>query len=239
MKVTPRRRLALPLALGALGGGFIWLPACVLSTVMPASFSCASWHGTVWHGQCEGVSLDNSRSGDLTWQIKTPIVNPLAARIDWHWRRDASYATGALRVMASGDTSVQVHEASLSLQTLRDAMPARIALGPLTGISGTLATNELTIVWAPNGLRSASGPLHLREARLLRDDAPLGDFTAVFEGRAGVLRDLGGPLRLNGRIELTSPRAFRAKVRLEPRSKALTSLILGGQPTEAEIEGQF
>lgn len=220
-------------------GGLIWLPARVLTIVMPASMSCASWHGTLWHGQCEGVSLDNSRSGDLTWQMKTPHVSPLAARIDWHWRRDTSYVTGALRVTVSGETAVQVHGASLSLQTLRDAMPARIALGPLTGIAGTVATDGLTIVWVPSGLRSASGPLILREARLLRDDAPLGDFTAAFEGRAGVLRDLGGPLRLSGRIELTGPRAFRAKVRLEPRSSGFTSLTLGGQPTEAEIEGQF
>jgi len=244
------RTLAFAVLCGFVLGACLWLPAAWLAGLLPPEMSCSRWTGRVWSGRCEGLSVRGSRSGDLTWTLGTPqITGPisLTVPIQLGWSIGDSSARGLL-VLApqrSGSSLRAMHAVGLdlSLQTLRNALPANVQLGPLAALEGRLRTAELR--WTLDGVDRLQpiGEVRLEDVRLLRGDIPLGDFAAKFststEDTRGSVRDLGGPLRASGEIEFAPALAYSAVLRLEARSPSATQALGIAGPFEVKLEGRL
>jgi hypothetical protein len=125
------------------------------------------------------------------------------------------------------------------LQTVRDALPADLGIGPLAGVAGRLQTNALTIQWHAARVNAIRGSALLRDARLLRFDVGVGNFGADFSGTAGTARDLGGPLEVAGEMQLGAEGRYQIKARVSTRTPQLRESLSLAAPVDLAIEGQL
>lgn len=244
------RTLTLAVLCGFALGALLWMPSAWLAGLLPAEISCNRWAGRVWSGHCEGLSIRGSRSGDLRWVLSTPrataaISLALPVRLDWS--SGDSTARGVLVLaLQRGRPSLramQAIELDLSLQTLRNALPASVQLGALAALEGRLRAVELSWSLDDSDRLQPVGVLRLEAARLLRGNIPLGDFVAEFststETTHGTVRALGGPLRAAGEIQFAPSRAYSAVLRLEARSPSAAQALGIVGPFDATLEGRF
>ena len=235
-----RHRLLLAIfAASAVLGAIAWLPARLVSPLLPHAIDCAALTGTVWRGRCEGLSIRSSRSGSVSWALGVSIDRPAGIALRWQWIKDQSDAQGVWAGIGRGASALRIDHLSIDLQTLRDALPTDILLGPIAALSGRVEGSELTLSFESSRVSALHGGLTVSRASWLQTGAAIGPFTAQFDGRTGVLRDLGGPLDVRASLALTEPGRFTAKVRLEPRAPNVVPSLVPGFPLEAEIDGQF
>lgn len=241
-----RRRLLITLvASGALVGLLIWLPARVFGAILPAGVQCSELSGSVWAGQCAGLSIRGSRSGEVRWHFYRPQWQPFIANIGFVWtpRGGATSSTSVAGVIAArldGRLVLQINSAQLSLQALRDAMPADLTLGPLAALAGKLESHGLLIeLDERRQLAALRGAVELRGTRLLRFNTAVGDFVAEFAGVTGRIKDQGGPLMLAGEARLTEPGAYEATLRIVPKITGLLPTLPGGTPLEISVDGRL
>jgi hypothetical protein len=235
-----RRRLLLAIfSASAVVGAIAWLPARAVSPLLPHSIDCAALTGTVWRGRCEGFSIRNSRSGSLSWALRWSIDHPAGIALRWRWIKDQSDARGVLRGIGRRSPSLQLEHLSIDLQTLRNALPSDVLLGPIAALSGRLEGSALYVEFDAGRVSALRGALAVTRASWLQTGAAIGPFSAQFDGRTGVLRDLGGPFDVRASLALAEPGRFTAKVRLETRTPNVVPSLVPGFPLEAEIDGQF
>ncbi len=244
-----RRGLLVALIVGgALVGFLVWLPARFFAALMPADLRCGELSGSFWTGRCRGLSIRGSRSGDVYWQIHRPEWQPWRAHVGFVWipksdvpggTADAG-VTGTITARLDGRLSVQLSSAQLSLQALRDAMPADVTLGPIAAVAGRLESCGLQIeLDERRRLAALRGRVELRVTRLLRFDAQIGDFAAEFSGLTGRIEDLGGSIGLVGDARLTEPGAYAVTLRVTPRVTGLLPALPGGAPLEISVDGRL
>ncbi|MBM4230776.1 MAG: type II secretion system protein N [Gammaproteobacteria bacterium] len=233
-----RRGLVLALiGSGAVVGLLIWLPARFFGALLPADLRCTELSGSLWAGQCHGLSIRGSRSGDLRWQIHRPQWQPFKANISVVWTVGVEAKVSA---ELHGRVTLQLTRVQLPLQSLRDAMPADVTLGPIAAVAGRLESRGLEIGLDERGrLASLRGTAELRNTRLLRYNAEIGDFAAEFSGVTGRIKDLGGPLMLAGEARLTEPGAYAAMLRVTPKAAGLLPALPPNAPIEISIDGRL
>lgn len=180
--------------------------------------------GRVWSGQAEGVSVRAIPLGSAQWQF-SPVAG-LRGRADGQ----LSLAGGPaqLTAMLSADRS------DVTLRDLRATLPAKMlepALDiPALRLLGEIRIEAPDVVLKDGVLQSAQGFLEwkdlgvsgLAEARLggLRVDfAPEG---VVVVGR---VRDLGGPLAVDGTIRVQG-QVFSAEIHLDARDDSVREALL-------------
>lgn len=244
-----RRRLIIMLVVsGALVGFLIWLPARFFAALLPAGVQCSELSGSVWAGQCTGLSIRGSRSGEVHWQLHRPQWQPFIANIGFVWSPkggataspSGAGVTGLIAARLDGRVALQIDSAQLSLQALRDAMPADLTLGPLAAVAGKLESRGLLIELDEcRQLAALRGAVALRGTRLLRFNAAIGDFVAEFAGVTGRIKDQGGPLMLAGEARLTEPGAYKATLRATPKITGLLPALPGGVPLEISVDGRL
>ncbi|MGA1376165.1 MAG: type II secretion system protein N [Steroidobacteraceae bacterium] len=235
-----RRRLLLAIfSASAVVGAIAWLPARVASPLLPHGIDCAALTGTVWRGRCAGSSIRSSRSGSVSWALGVSIDRPAGIALRWQWIKDQSDARGVWAGIGRGTSALRIDHLSIDLQTLRDAFPTDVLIGPLAALSGRVEGSELTLAFESGRVSALHGGLTVSRASWLQTGAGIGPFTAQFDGRTGVLRDVGGPLDVRATLALAEPGRFTAKVRLETRTPNVVPSLVPGFPLEAEIEGQF
>jgi hypothetical protein len=237
--VSGRRTIAAALLAGLLAGCLFWLPAALFARALPKDLHCARISGSVWNGHCSGLSIRGSRSGELSWALQPPRWTPLGQPISIAWRLGDSRVDGVLTLGAQGLSELQIVGADLSLQTVRDALPADLGIGPLAGVAGRLQTNALTIQWHAARVNAIRGSALLRDARLLRFDVGVGNFGADFSGTAGTARDLGGPLEVAGEMQLGAEGRYQIKARVSTRTPQLRESLSLAAPVDLAIEGQL
>jgi len=219
-------------------GVILWPPATVITRSLPKSITCADLSGTVWRGQCSGLSVRGSRSGAIQWHIRAPDNSPAGLRVDLMWKKSESLAQGTLTLPLSGASSLRVGNSAVELQTLRNALPADLILGALVGVSGTLNTSNLLLEFESGRGAGLTGNIILYNARLLKSGASIGPFSGQFRGADGSLRDLGGALGLSATVKI-SDGAFRSLFRLVPRDASVLRGFSASTPLEAEVEGRL
>lgn len=234
-----RRSLFALLAFGILIGATFWLPAALMSPLLPSAVACKTLSGTVWRGRCSDLQIRGSRSGDLSWQVGFALEKPTAPRLRMRWTKDHSVATATLYLAWFEASSLDLHSLAVDLQTLRNALPADVSLGPLAGLAGRLEASNLQIELDRGRLSGLKGEATLSRAVWLQTGSAIGPFEGRFEGRNGTLRDRGGPLALYATVVLDVPGSFKAKVRAETRVSGVLPGFLSGTPVEAEVEGRF
>ncbi|HET9107369.1 MAG TPA: type II secretion system protein N [Steroidobacteraceae bacterium] len=201
------------------------LPASWVLPAASADFSCASVAGSLWNGYCSGLTVRGAELGDLTWQLRPVrlLAGELAAHIDLE-HPPSLFARGEVGIGLGGTLAAHDLTASLPLSptvipglppTLTGSLRLNIALAQLTRQG---VVRELAGRIEAHDLVDASGYV-----------TPLGNFAVTFPGGTGEptgrLRDLGGPLSVQGKVVLTPQPGYDLSGYVTPRPSAVPALV--------------
>jgi general secretion pathway protein N len=189
-----------------------------------ATRSCSSIEGSLWSGSCTGLVLNGTPVGDVTWRLEPLhlLLGRLAARIN--------LTRGA--ASASADVEVGVGGALTARHVLADfPLDGGLLPGIPRGLHGH-AHVDLPFAQVRHGiLTQLEGRI---EARDLEDrsgaDTPLGSYVLTFPPGAsgqptGRLRDIDGPLALEGTLRITPQPGFMLDGMIAPRRGAPPELV--------------
>jgi Type II secretion system (T2SS), protein N len=216
-------------ALALLAFAFFLLarfPAAWALAALPRDFSCDAADGTVWNGACAGLMLRHQQLiGDLAWQLHPArlLSGRLAAHVELTQagdfvNADVEFAPGGHLWARDVHASVHLNPALLpqlprGLGGTARADLERFALknGHLTDLRGRIEAHDLVLA---EGATTALGSYAL-------------SFSGAGSGGAliGELRDLGGPLALEGTLRMTPEPGFVLDGSLAPRVSASANLV--------------
>jgi general secretion pathway protein N len=205
--------------------------AAILLARMPAAWvipaggpePCASVEGSLWSGVCTGLAVQRTPVGDVSWQLHPSrlLFGKLGAHI------------AVTRGAGSLDAEVEFGLGQrVTLRHLVADLPLDPALIP--GLPADLhgrAHLDLALAQIEHGIiTELQGRI---EARDLEDRSglatPLGSYVVTFPGGSGEptgkLRDLDGPLAVEGSLRLTRQPGFDLEGLVAPRSGAAPELV--------------
>jgi len=239
-----------PWPLLALGIGaflilaLVTLPASVvLSFVHPANVTLSGVSGTIWKGRAQAVRSGSTHLGSVDWDLNTLSLFTGKLGADVKITRTDGFAQGTIAAGAGGRLTLRKFSASLPVS----ALPPNIVRGGWTGtLNMQLAELAIENAW----------PVTLNGTILVADlvgpanrPAALGGYKVVFpEGAsnsdtlAGVITDTGGPLAVNGTVQLKKDRSYLVSGMIATRPDAPSdmarTLEILGEP-DAQGRRQF
>jgi hypothetical protein len=218
------------------------LPATWVVPTSSALASCGAVDGSIWNGTCAGLTAQGQPVGDLTWDVHALrlLTGKLSANLV------LTRPTGSVR----GDFDVGLDK----------SVTARNALADLP------LDKDLVMLLPPN-LRTLQGSvhadiafLHLTKNNIItqlqgrievhdlenhdRDGVmPLGSYSLTFPGGSGdptgQLKDLGGPLALEGTVRLKQDQpGVIVDTFITPRPDASPQLVSGFQYLAPDAQGR-
>jgi len=198
------------------------LPARLLLSYLPPDVICDDPGGTVWHGSCGQVRSEGLSIAGVSW-----IVHP-AALLSLKLSADLSSADPN----AGGSASIEAtRNGDVSISALRATLP--LAAGSLFLPAGSSATLVLALPSASihhEHLVAAQGTVDLQQLHLAKPVADLGSYELQFAPSSsesiigGQLRDLEGPLAVNGMLRLQPNGAYDIDGTVAARSSASDDL---------------
>ena len=228
----------------------LYLPASWFASALPPQAKCADLGGSVWHGECLGLLVENSKLGDTTWNLAP------GAALGGKLRGDVDIRGGALSARADIDLSLG------GVGELRNVV-AQFPLDPAFIVDlppdkrGSIAANlKRVVIGAAHSVRQVEGTLELTGLRQVgARPLDLGSFRLTFDGATqaddtvvGKLRDIGGPFKIDGTLTLTPPNTYLVSGFITGRTAQAESLVreiaLGAAPdasgrTAFSFEGSF
>jgi hypothetical protein len=200
------------------------LPAGVLPLLLPASIHCQSPTGTLWHGSCRELSSGALALSDVRWGLHPLAL--LRAHLLVDVQSDDARAAGQAQLMlhGNGDLQIQALNASLRLQGGLSALPP--------GWSGALQLAIDQASMQGGYLTAIEGVITVRQLHSDNPPAELGSFQLQFPGREstgaapmlGTLRDLEGPLSLQGQLQLLPSGAYELSGTVAARDSSSADL---------------
>lgn len=179
------------------------VPASQLARRLPAGIELDGVGGTVWSGRARSLAVKGRALGGLQWSCRPWTL--LALR--WSCSAKLSPRGGEISGDLSGDFGDEV-----AAENLKGRVPIAAFEGIATprGWTGDLELDLEALRLIGSRPAAATGTLFLRRLRapgaggqLLGDfELTVGEGTVGGESLNGRLRDLGGPLRVRGSIEL-------------------------------------
>jgi general secretion pathway protein N len=179
------------------------VPANQVARRLPPGVALDGISGTIWSGRARNLAVDGRPFGALSWSCRPWRL----LLLEWTCRIGLQPAGGDVAGEFTGDFAGNV-----SGRGIRGTTPISSFEGIATprGWTGDLELHLETLAVSSGRPESASGHLLLRGLRAPGANGErLGDFELVVgEGSVGGatlngrLRDLGGPLRVRGAIEL-------------------------------------
>jgi hypothetical protein len=192
---------------------------------LPRGVSCDAVAGTLWNGGCSGLMVHQQPLGNLTWMVKPARL--LAARLGAHVELSeaTSFVNADVEITLAG--TLYAHN-----------VHANVRLGPEVtpqlpgGLRGT-AQADLSSVEFKNGkLRDLRGHIEAHDlAQTGSGRTDLGSYAVAFAGAGaagalvGELRDLGGPLVVDGTVRVTPEPGFEVDGKVAARSAAAPNLV--------------
>ncbi len=207
--------------------------AAILLARMPAAWiipaggvrgaSCAGVDGSLWSGVCTALTVQRTPVGDVSWELHPGrlLLGELAAHIAV--TRGAGNLDAEVELRFGQRVTVRQARADLPLDpALIPGLPA--ALHGRAHLDLALAQFEHGIITALQGRI---------EARDLEDRSgvatPLGSYLVTFPGGpgepTGKLRDLDGPLAVEGTLRLTRQPGFELEGLVAARAGATPELV--------------
>lgn len=199
------------------------LPARWVLAAAGHDIRCASVDGSLWNGYCADAKVSGTSVGDLSWQLYPSHL--LRGQIAAHVSVDRANASARADVAIGLGGTLVGRNVVLDLPLDPKLVPA---LPPY--ITGTAHAELSRIEVSREGVvKALQGRI---EVRHLVDSSgevtPLGSFMVTFPGGAGEpvghLRDLGGPLSLEGTLRLTSQPGYDLHALVATRADAAPSL---------------
>jgi hypothetical protein len=216
-----------------------YLPASWFAGSLPPQVRCRELGGSIWHGECLGLTFSGAALGDATWNLAPA-------------RAFMGRLTGDLAVSGAGldargglDTSFggvgEMHQVSVSF-TLDPALLPQLP----RGLGGHIVA-ELNRVELGSGpaARAIDGRIELTNLRQAGDQPmELGSYEVTFDGSTGAqgqvpgkLHDIGGPYKVDGTVTLTPPNAYLVQGYITGRTadaeRVVREITLGVPPDSA------
>ena len=199
------------------------MPAAWVLPARGAQWACASIDGSLWGGICAGLTVSGTPLGDMSWELHP--LRLLTGRLAAHLT--LSHGPGD----AAADVELTFGQRLTARNVLAD-LPLDPALLPSVpaNLHGR-AHLELTLVEVQRGvIRQLQGRI---DARNLEErsgnNTPLGSYSVSFPGGSGdpvgTLRDLEGPLALEGTLRLTPAPGFELEGVIAARHGAPPELV--------------
>ena len=199
------------------------MPASWIVPARGPQWACASIDGSLWSGTCSGLTVSGTPVGDLTWEL--------------HPLRLATARLAAHLTVSHGpaDAAADVELGFGQRLTARNIV-ADLPLDPalLSSVPPNLhgrAHVDLALARVERGIiRQLQGRI---EARNLEErsgnNTPLGSYSVTFPGGSGdpvgALRDIEGPLALQGTLRLTPAPGFELEGEIAARQGAPPELV--------------
>ena len=199
------------------------MPAAWVIPARGAQWACASIDGSLWSGTCAGLTVSGTPLGELSWELHPLrlVLGRLAAHLTVsHGPADAA-----------ADVELRFGE-RLTARNLSADLPLDPALLP--AVPPTLhgrAHVQLALAELQHGIvRQLQGRI---EARNLEErsgnNTALGSYAVSFPGgsgdQVGTLRDLEGPLALEGTLRLSPAPGFELEGFIAARNGAPPELV--------------
>jgi Type II secretion system (T2SS), protein N len=222
-------RWLLPGIVGFLVILAVRLPAAWFGGQLPAQLHCDGLGGTVWHGECEGLSIEQGipnrpplRIDGLQWRLRPVALLRGRASADIELHRGDRTARATVTRGRGGLLDVRALQGDLRID--RELLPP---LPP--GWQGVASFENVTLQLDGSTITQLSGAAELRG---LTDGASgrLGSYRVEFgsQGQAapfkGTLRSLDGPLDLQGHLTVQSDTSWVLEGTVIARSEAPPSL---------------
>ena len=199
------------------------MPAAWVLPARGAQWACASIDGSLWGGICAGLTVSGTPLGDMSWELHP--LRLLSGRLAAHLT--LSHGPGD----AAADVELTFGQRLTARNVLAD-LPLDPALLPSVpaNLHGR-AHLELALVEVQRGvIRQLQGRI---DARNLEErsgnNTPLGSYSVSFPGGSGdpvgTLRDLEGPLALEGTLRLTPAPGFELEGVIAARHGAPPELV--------------
>ena len=219
------------------------LPASVaLSLVHPPNVTLSGISGTIWNGRAQAVRSGTMHLGSVDWSISMLSLFRGKLGADVKVARTDGFAQGSVAAGAGGIT-LRKFNASLPIS----ALPPNIVRGGWTGtLNLRLAELALDNAWPV----TLTGTIEVADlVGPANRPAALGGYKVVFpEGAAksdtltGTLTDTGGPLAVNGTVQLKKDRSYLVSGMIATRPNAPSdmarTLEILGEP-DAQGRRQF
>lgn len=185
--------------------------------------ACASVDGSLWSGTCSGLTVHGAPVGDVSWELRP--LRLAAGRLAAHVTAVQGAAVASADVELGLGRRVTAHHVVADFPLDRKLIPA---LPPT--LQGR-AHVDLALVQLQHGvITQLQGRI---EAHDLVDRSgartPLGSYVVTFPGGSGdpvgQLRDLEGPLALEGTLHLTREPGFEVEGLIAARPDAPPELV--------------
>ncbi|MGC4111373.1 MAG: type II secretion system protein N [Nocardioides sp.] len=209
-----RGRLALTIVAGLavfLVVLFFYLPASWFRSYLPPGVSCADVGGSVWAGECIGLTVQGSKLGDATWNLSatSALGRQLAGDVDVRGAQAQGHA----------DIDFSLKSGSGELRNVRGQFPLDhgfLAQFPRDR-RARVALDVKRAVVTDTAIKQLEGTVELHDfEQLAPRPLALGSYRVAFDGVAtpdgklpGKVTDLGGPFRLEGTLTLIPPNQWQ------------------------------
>ncbi len=227
-----------------LGVLVLYLPASWFASMLPPQVRCNELGGSLWQGECLGLSYQNGALGDATWNLSAFQAVTGKIRGDVDLRGTLINARADLDVNFAG-----VGE----LRNVSARFPLDPALSPQfpRDQRGNVIVELARLQVAAGGVpRLIEGKVELHDFRLVSPQPmALGSYALTFDGATqadggtvGKVKDLGGPFMVDGTFTLTPPNAYSVIGHITGRSadaERIVRQITFGVPPDASGRSEF
>ena len=199
------------------------MPAGWVVPARGAQWACASLDGSRWSGTCAGLAVSGTPLGDLSWELHP--LRLAAGRLAAHLTLSHGPAE------AAADVELTFGQRITARNLVADLPLDPALLPPVPPNLHGRAHVALALVQVQRGvIREIQGRIEVRnlEERSGNNTA-LGSYSVSFPGgsgdQVGTLRDLEGPLALEGTLRLTPAPGFELEGVIAARRDAPPELV--------------
>jgi len=199
------------------------MPAGWVVPARGAQWACASLDGSLWSGTCAGLTVSGTPLGDLSWELHP--LRLAAGRLAAHLTLSHGPAE------AAADVELTFGQRITARNLVADLPLDPALLPPVPPNLHGRAHVALALVQVQRGvIREIQGRIEVRnlEERSGNNTA-LGSYSVSFPGgsgdQVGTLRDLEGPLALEGTLRLTPAPGFELEGVIAARRDAPPELV--------------
>jgi general secretion pathway protein N len=227
-----KQRILLAAGLASFGLSLLLLvPATILAPLLQKAGAMTSGvSGTIWSGEARTLTAGPLRFDQLRWQFEAwrLLRGELGAHIEA--QLPDGFLSGHVSRSLGGRVALHDVEAATPLGALSPGMAT------MTGNS-QLSIRMQELAWLDGWVETAIGTIQLSEVVLpipvLAGRTPPGNYVLSFDSESlavgapltGKVNDGGGPLEINGLLNLTPPRNYELSATVKARDSAPTELV--------------
>jgi general secretion pathway protein N len=202
------------------------LPVRWIAGLLPGQVRCAAWSGTVWLGQCTGLTTVQQAGPALEievlrWKLHPVSLLRLSLKADFSVRTAQGSGSGVAELGSNGRIAVQ----DLAVNAVFDR---RLATMLAEGWKGQLDARHLNVRMQGNTLQALSGEIDLRDFND-GQGAAYGSYRLVFPPAAappftGRITDTGGPFEVAATVTISADRRWLLDGLVSPRPETSPNL---------------